>query len=84
MTGHRSIYPYQLLAIKKSHHLQVELGAEMENVHAKYDGTINESLSRVCGYATKVVASLSIKRKTGIRYCVFNQSLFIIEKGCFR
>jgi H+/Cl- antiporter ClcA len=62
MTGHRSIYPYQLLAIKKSHHLNVELGAEMENVHAKYDGTIDESLSKIWRYAKKVITSISTKK----------------------
>ena len=36
MTGHRSVYPYQLLSVKKSEVLQVELGKEMEKIEAKF------------------------------------------------
>jgi len=36
MTGHRSVYPSQILSIKKSSSLQVELGQEMENIRASY------------------------------------------------
>jgi H+/Cl- antiporter ClcA len=37
MTGHRSVYPSQILSIKKSPSLQVELGQEMENIRATYE-----------------------------------------------
>jgi len=36
MTGHRSVYPSQLLAVKKSSSIDIELGKEMDNVHASY------------------------------------------------
>ena len=35
MTGHRSVYPSQILAIKKSESIQVEVGREMEDVEAE-------------------------------------------------
>ena len=35
MTGHRSVYPSQILAVKKSPTVQVELGKEMEEVELK-------------------------------------------------
>ncbi|MFI5252837.1 MAG: chloride channel protein [Bacteroidota bacterium] len=36
MTGHRSVYPSQILSIKKSDSLDVELGEELENIKATY------------------------------------------------
>jgi H+/Cl- antiporter ClcA len=36
MTGHRSVYPSQILSIKKSPHLLVETGEEIEGVRAQY------------------------------------------------
>ncbi len=37
MTGHRSVYPSQVLSVKKSQSIQVELGQEMENIKASYE-----------------------------------------------
>ena len=34
MTGHRSVYPSQILSVKKSSFLDVELGAELGNTEA--------------------------------------------------
>jgi len=36
MTGHRSVYPSQVLSISKSESLQVELGREMETIEARF------------------------------------------------
>jgi len=36
MTGHRSVYPSQVLAIKKSSSLKVELGKEVESIHTEF------------------------------------------------
>ena len=36
MTGHRSVYPSQVLAIKKSSSIQVELGKEIERAEPEY------------------------------------------------
>jgi H+/Cl- antiporter ClcA len=36
MTGHRSIHPTQVLAIRKSTSLQVEIGSDLENVKAEF------------------------------------------------
>ncbi|MGE3062334.1 MAG: chloride channel protein [bacterium] len=35
MTGHRSVYPSQILAIKKSHSIDIELGKEVESSKIK-------------------------------------------------
>jgi H+/Cl- antiporter ClcA len=36
MTGHRSVYPSQVLSITKSESLQVEVGREMEQIEARF------------------------------------------------
>lgn len=36
ITGHRSVYPSQLLAVKKSSSIDIEVGKEMQNVRASY------------------------------------------------
>jgi H+/Cl- antiporter ClcA len=36
MTGHRSVYPSQVLSISKSSSLEVELGKELENIQSSY------------------------------------------------
>ncbi|MDD4879524.1 MAG: chloride channel protein [Candidatus Omnitrophica bacterium] len=36
MTGHRSVYPSQVLAIRKSPSIQVEMGKEVEDVQARF------------------------------------------------
>jgi len=36
MTGHRSVHPTQVLAIRKSTSLQVEIGSDLENVKAEF------------------------------------------------
>ncbi|MEA3455251.1 MAG: chloride channel protein [Campylobacterota bacterium] len=36
MTGHRSVFPSQILAMKKSQHLKIKLGKEIENVEIDY------------------------------------------------
>ncbi len=47
MTGHRSVYPYQLLGVQKSHLLKVDLGTEMENVHVEVDEKVEDLASRL-------------------------------------
>ena len=36
MTGHRSVYPSQLLAVKKSSSIRVEMGKEMEDIKTEF------------------------------------------------
>jgi len=36
MTGHRSVYPSQILAVKKSSSLEVEIGKEIEGIKPEY------------------------------------------------
>ena len=45
ITGHRSVYPSQILSIKKSESLQVEIGKELELVEATYTGEHKKLLS---------------------------------------
>lgn len=42
MTGHRSVYPSQVLSVKKSPILEVELGKEIEHTDAIYDPKKNK------------------------------------------
>jgi len=36
MTGHRSVHPTQVLAVRNSASIQVEIGNELENVRAEF------------------------------------------------
>jgi len=36
MTGHRSVYPSQVLSVKKSESIRVELGKEIEQIEASF------------------------------------------------
>lgn len=65
MTGHRSVYPYQLLGVKKSHLLKVDLGAEMENVHVECDETIKDLASGLRVRIEKIRKLFSAWRKKG-------------------
>ena len=54
MTGHRSVYPSQLLAVRKSTSIQVETGKEMENIipdfkfrEASFIGTLLKILRKI-------------------------------------
>jgi H+/Cl- antiporter ClcA len=38
MTGHRSVFPSQILAMTKGEHLDVEMGKEIKRAQAKYTG----------------------------------------------
>lgn len=38
MTGHRSVYPSQILSIRKSSSIDVEVGHEMEDLQARFKG----------------------------------------------
>lgn len=47
MTGHRSVYPSQILSIKKSSSIEVEIGKELEGVKPEYKPR-SKSLISVC------------------------------------
>jgi H+/Cl- antiporter ClcA len=57
MTGHRSVYPSQVLSISKSPSLQVELGKELENVRTTYQPKSGSIIQRVL-HLLKVIESL--------------------------
>lgn len=46
MTGHRSVYPSQRLAMKKAEMVNVELGREMEDLHAEATVKSSERISK--------------------------------------
>lgn len=54
MTGHRSVYPSQILAVKKSSSIQVELGKEMEEIAAEFHPR-RKSLARGIWAASRTV-----------------------------
>lgn len=62
MTGHRSVYPYQLLGVQKSSMLKVDLGTEMENVHVEIDEEIDNIASR-CLARLKHFRKMLVSRK---------------------
>ncbi|MGB7401022.1 MAG: voltage-gated chloride channel, partial [Arcobacter sp.] len=47
MTGHRSVFPSQLLAMKKSEALDVNLGEEINNTHATYTTKFFENIGKI-------------------------------------
>lgn len=56
VTGHRSAYPSQVLAIKKSSSLDVELGAELKEVVPKYlqrEGSLISTFRSILGLKSK-------------------------------
>jgi len=49
MTGHRSVYPSQVLSMKKSESIDVELGKGVEEVHATYNPDESPAARRALG-----------------------------------
>ncbi len=47
MTGHRSVYPYQILAIQKSHSLKIDLGMEIRKTDVILQPEVNSYLIRL-------------------------------------
>jgi H+/Cl- antiporter ClcA len=54
MTGHRSVYPSQVLSVKKSPSIQVELGQEMENIKASYELRESGLIRRVVNFVETI------------------------------
>jgi len=54
MTGHRSVYPSQIVAVSKSSSIEVEIGKEVETVEAKY----KPAEKTVIGTASKIFKKL--------------------------
>lgn len=57
MTGHRSVYPSQVLSIKKSPSLLVETGQEIENVEARFQPRSKS----VIGIFSNLIKTLRVK-----------------------
>ncbi|HHL39279.1 MAG TPA: voltage-gated chloride channel [Deltaproteobacteria bacterium] len=62
--GHRSVYPSQILALKKSASLQVELGREIERIRPAYQQR-SRSVTGVIGKAATLVRD-RLKRRAAI------------------
>ena len=59
MTGHRSVYPSQVLATKKSPSFEVETGKEIEGVNAQYQFRENSLI----GLISNIIKTLNDKIK---------------------
>jgi H+/Cl- antiporter ClcA len=62
MTGHRSVYPSQVLSIKKSALLEVELGKEVEEIKAQFKPRRKSMLTTVLRIARRI---MKIRKKEG-------------------
>lgn len=62
MTGHRSVYPSQVLAFKKSASIDVEIGKEMEEIHAHIRPR-KKSLTGIFLWVVKAIKEMLKKRK---------------------
>jgi hypothetical protein len=54
MTGHRSVYPSQVLAAAKSASFHVEIGKELEEVEAKFEPRDKGLIGRGLGIAKTI------------------------------
>jgi len=59
MTGHRSVYPSQVLAVVKSHSIHAEVGKEMELIRA----TFNPRKKSIIGLITRIARKAEEKLK---------------------
>ena len=55
MTGHRSVYPSQVLAVAKSASFHVEIGKELEEVEAKFEVKDKSLMERGLGIARSIL-----------------------------
>jgi H+/Cl- antiporter ClcA len=60
MTGHRSVYPSQVLQVSKSASIHVQLGGEIQDIHATYEarestliGLVKAGYRRLCSIFSK-------------------------------
>ncbi len=65
MTGHRSVFPSQILAMKKSQHLKIKLGEEIENVEIDY--TDEKYIRRIKNIRERMKARRELKRQKAAR-----------------
>ncbi|MDE2026563.1 MAG: voltage-gated chloride channel, partial [Patescibacteria group bacterium] len=60
MTGHRSVYPSQILSVKKSRYVDVEVGKEIQGIQAIY----NINHKNLVNVAVTVFKKIGVFRKT--------------------
>jgi H+/Cl- antiporter ClcA len=63
MTGHHSVYPSQVLSIRKSSSLDVQLGQEIDSICPSYKRREKTLLDCLCRLKRGVEASASKKQK---------------------
>lgn len=54
MTGHRSVYPSQILSVKKSRYVDVEVGKEIQGIQAIYNINHKNLASIIIGIFRKI------------------------------
>lgn len=63
ITGHRSVYPSQVLAIKKSPSIRVELGEEVEDAEAEANVSSQEFFKQLSRSMTRIEALMTSRRR---------------------
>ena len=63
MTGHRSVYPSQVLAIAKSASFHVEIGREMEEVEARFQPRDEGLIGRGLGIAKTIKKKWKLRKE---------------------
>ena len=63
MTGHRSVYPSQVLAVVKSQSIQAEVGKEMELIRATFNPRKKSIIGLIARIAQKAEGKLSQSKK---------------------
>jgi hypothetical protein len=58
MTGHRSVYPSQVLAVVKSTSLQAEVGQEMDMIEATFNPRKKSITGIIARFAQKIKSKL--------------------------
>ncbi len=64
-TGQRSVYPSQVLAIRKSPSISVELGEEVEEAEAEADISSQEFFQQLSRSMTRLEALMTSRRRKG-------------------
>ena len=65
MTGHRSVFPSQILALKKSSSVEVEIGTELENVMTTFKHRDKSLIGLGLKAAEKIINFYRKKDNTG-------------------
>lgn len=62
MTGHRSVYPSQLLSVRKSESINVQVGEEIQDIEATYEPR-ESMIARLAMMVNKLLTSKLQRKK---------------------